>query len=62
MEDVLDIKETAQYLHCSESTVRKLIKNKEIPFFRVAYRIYCKKELLDLWVENQCRENIKEAF
>lgn len=57
MEDVLDVKKAAEYLHCSESTIRKLMKTKQIPSFRVAYRIYFKKSLLDLWGENQCKSN-----
>ena len=57
MDDVFDVKETAEYLHCSESTIRKLMRTKQIPSFRVGYRVYFKKELLDLWVENQCKSN-----
>lgn len=57
MDDVLDVKEAAKYLHCSESTVRKLMRTKQIPSFRVANRIYFKKSLLDLWIENQCKSN-----
>ena len=33
------------------------MKSKQIPSFRVACRIYFKKSLLDLWVENQCKSN-----
>ena len=62
MEDVLDVKEAAEYLHCSTSTIRKLMKNNEIPYFRVAYRIFFKKQFLDNWVEDQCKENLKEAL
>ena len=57
MDDVFDVKEAAEYLHCSESTIRKLMRTKQIPSFRVGYRVYFKKELLDLWVENQCKSN-----
>ena len=53
-EVIFDVKELATYLRCSQSTVRKLLRNKEIPFFRVAYRIYFKKSLIDLWIQNQC--------
>lgn len=53
-EVTFDVKELATYLRCSQSTVRKLLRNKEIPFFRVAYRIYFKKSLIDLWIQNQC--------
>ena len=53
-EVTFDVEELATYLRCSQSTVRKLLRNKEIPFFRVAYRIYFKKSLIDLWIQNQC--------
>lgn len=57
MQDTFDVKDLAEYLHCSESTVRKLIRNKEIPYFRVAYRIYFKRALIDAWIQNQCMRN-----
>ena len=57
MEDVFDVKEAAKYLHCSESTIRKLMRNNKIPSFRIAYRVFFKKELLDLWIENQCKNS-----
>ena len=45
MNEVFDVKELTRYLRCSDSTVRKLIKNKEIPNFRIENRIYFKKAL-----------------
>lgn len=54
MEEVFDVKEVADYLHCSQSTIRKLLKNNQIPSFRVAYRVFFKKGLIDLWINNQC--------
>ena len=54
MEEVFDVKEVADYLHCSQSTIRKLLKNNQIPSFRVAYRVLFKKSLIDLWINNQC--------
>jgi len=54
MEEVFDVKEVADYLHCSQSTIRKLLKNNQIPSFRVAYRVFFKKNLIDLWINNQC--------
>ena len=53
MNEVFDVKELTRYLRCSDSTVRKLIKNKEIPNFRIANRIYFKKALIDMWIQNQ---------
>ena len=59
MEEVLNVKELTKYLRCSDSTVRKLIKNKEIPNFRIANRIYFKKALIDMWIQNQCMRSVE---
>ena len=55
--EVMNVKEVAEYLHCSQSTIRKLLKKKQIPSFRIAYRIFFKKDLIDLWISNQCIQN-----
>ena len=52
--EVMTVKEVAEYLHCSQSTIRKLLKKKQIPSFRIAYRIFFKKDMIDLWITNQC--------
>lgn len=52
--EVMNVEEVAEYLHCSKSTIRKLLKNNQIPSFRVAYRIFFKKSLIDLWIDKQC--------
>lgn len=54
MEEVFNVKEVAEYLHCSTSTIRKLMRKKEIPSFRVAYRVFFKKSIIDQWINNQC--------
>ncbi len=54
MDEVFNIKELANYLHCSESTIRKLVRNKVIPSFRIANRIFFRKNFIDTWVNNQC--------
>lgn len=59
MNEVFDVKELTRYLRCSDSTVRKLIKNKEIPNFRIANRIYLKKALIDMWIQNQCLKSVE---
>lgn len=59
MEETFDVKELTRYLRCSDSTVRKLIKNREIPNFRIANRIYFKKELIDIWIQNQCLKSVE---
>ena len=59
MEEVFNFKELTNYLRCSDSTVRKLIKNKQIPNFRIANRIYFKKALIDIWIQNQCMKSVE---
>lgn len=59
MEEIYDVKELTRYLRCSDSTVRKLIKNREIPNFRIANRIYFKKALIDIWIQNQCVKSVE---
>ena len=59
MEEIYDVKELTRYLRCSDSTVRKLIKNREIPNFRIANRIYFKKALIDIWIQNQCLKSVE---
>ncbi len=59
MDEVFDVKELTRYLRCSDSTVRKLIKNREIPNFRIANRIYFKKALIDIWIQNQCMKSVE---
>lgn len=59
MDEVFDVKELTRYLRCSYSTVRKLIKNREIPNFRIANRIYFKKALIDIWIQNQCMRSVE---
>ena len=54
MEEVFDVKELTKYLRCSNSTVRKLVRNNQIPNFRIASRIFFKKSLIDIWIQNQC--------
>lgn len=59
MNEVFDIKELNRYIRCSDSIVRKLIKNREIPNFRIANRIYLKKVLIDIWIQNQCMKSVE---
>ena len=62
MEDIFNINELTKYLHCSESTVRKLIRNRKIPNFRVGYRIFFRKRDIDKWIDNQCEKNMEVDY
>lgn len=57
---LMNMEETCKYVHRSDDTIRKAIKNKEIPciFFRGGYLF--SKLALDLWVLGLNYEEIKE--
>lgn len=35
MNEAFDVKEVAEYLKCSISGIRNLVRNKKIPYFRI---------------------------
>ena len=57
--NVFCVKELAEYLKCSESTIRKLVKNKAIPYFRIGSKLYFSKTAIDLWVRQQEAVNLQ---
>ena len=55
----MNVIDTSKYLGCSQSMVRKLVRTKEIPFYKVGNKIFFKKSVIDWWISNQYR---KEGF
>ena len=55
--EILNVKELALYLSCSESTIRNLIRDNEIPFFRIGKKINFNKEAINTWIKNQEIQN-----
>lgn len=51
--EVLNVREVAQYLKCSESKIRNLVRDKAIPNFRIGAKINFNKEAINCWVKNQ---------
>lgn len=50
---IFTVKEVANYLNCSVSSIRTLVRNKEIPHFRIGSKLNFNKEAVDNWVHNQ---------
>ena len=50
---IFTVKEVANYLNCSASSIRTLVRNKNIPFFRIGSKLNFNKEAVDNWVHNQ---------
>lgn len=57
--EILNVKETANYLKVSVSTIRRLILKKEIPFFRISNQIFFNKVFLNDWIKEQIQLNIE---
>lgn len=58
MNETFNIKEASNYLKCSESILRKMVKNKTIRYYRIGNRIFFRKESIDLWIQNQEIQNV----
>lgn len=55
---VFNVKELSEYLQISSSSVRKLVRENSIPYFRILSKILFSKESVDLWIKNQELNNI----
>lgn len=49
---VFNVKEVTKYLSVSESTIRKLVREKKIPHFRILSKILFDKEQIDKWLNS----------
>ena len=58
MNETFNIKEASNYLKCSESILRKMVKNKTIRYYRIGNKIFFRKESIDLWIQNQEIQNV----
>ena len=57
---IFNVKEVAEYLNCSVSAIRTLVRNKQIPFFRIGSKLNFNKEAVDRWVHNQELQNMQQ--
>ena len=55
---IFNVKELSEYLHCSISSIRKLVRMKQLPHFRIGNRLFFNKELIDYWVYSQSSNNL----
>jgi excisionase family DNA binding protein len=54
----MTIQEVAEYLDLSTVAVRRLARAGAIPAFKVGRQWRVKRELLDLWLERESKENV----
>ena len=62
MTETFNIKELSAYLHCSISGIRNLVREREIPFYRIGNRLFFKKSSIDLWISNQESNNLNDKL
>ena len=56
--EIFNIKELSKHLNCSISSIRTLVRNKEIPFFRIGNKLHFSKRLIDEWIYSQSTNNL----
>ena len=57
--EICGIKELATYLDMSESGIRKLVREKRIPYFKILSSIKFDLKEINLWIENKQNEERK---
>jgi excisionase family DNA binding protein len=58
---LMTVDEVAEYLQLHPLTVRRLAREKKIPFFKLGRQWRAKRELLDQWIEEQSMTNVKTS-
>lgn len=59
---VLDSTEAAQYLGISYWLIRKLVREKKIPYYKIESKTLFTKEILDKYIEDSLEEPKKEKI
>lgn len=53
------VKEAAEYLGVSVDSIYKMVREKEIPHFRIRRTILLSKKAVDEWIEEQEANSVK---
>ena len=62
MKKICNLKDISIYLNMSESTIRKFVREKRIPYFRIGYRIKFNLEKIDEWLEELSEKEFKNSI
>lgn len=63
MQQICNIKDVSIYLNISVSMLRKLVRERKIPHFRIGNRIKFNLNEIDKWVEkSQEKESLNSLF
>lgn len=58
----LTVQEVADYLGVHQDTIYTMVRQKQIPHFRIRRRILFNQSTIDAWIDNQETMAIKEAM
>lgn len=50
---ILTVNELAEYLKISKSLIRNMVRDGEIPYFKIHRRILFKLDLINKWIERK---------
>lgn len=53
MDEILTLRELANYLRCHTSTLYRLIKSGEIPYFRIGSDFRFRTSIINEWIEKR---------
>ena len=56
---ICDIKAMSTYLNISVSEIRKLVRERRIPFFRLGNRLKFDLEKINLWIEEKHENELR---
>lgn len=56
---IFSVREVAQYLDCSQSSIRSLVRDNAIPFFRIGVKLNFNKDAIDNWIHRQEMQNMQ---
>lgn len=59
LKEIYDIQELSNYLKVSVSEIRKLVRERKIPFFRIGNRLRFDLNKINSWLEKMEKENMK---
>ena len=50
--EIITLKQITTYLNISTSEIRKLVRQRDIPYFRIGNKLHFDVNKINLWVEN----------
>ena len=51
--EIMNVRELADYLKCSESSIRNMVRANKIPVFKINSKLNFNKEAIDNWIHTQ---------